>query len=87
MYHLMSQNPEKKLIFEQIIDRVNTRIKDAKSLKNYSEQPVLERERKSYKKLEELSEKDLMVKKIKQILEPNNDMDEVEYRRNFSAEQ
>ena len=86
-YRLLSRNEETRKVIDTMVNRVEIKLRDARRLVEYTEQPVLERVRKAYKKLEDLSDEELIAKRARQLLLPNGDLEGDEFQRYFSAEE
>ena len=86
-YVFLARDKASKDIVYEMMDRVAIKLKDAKKLEKYTEQKVLERERKYYPKLSDLSEEELAARRLKQLLIPNGDLEGTELQQYFSAEE
>jgi hypothetical protein len=86
-YDLFVKDSAVRDILFEMMDRVDIKIQDAKKLRSYTEQPVLERVRKFYRKLTDLTDDELAAERLRQILVPNGDLRGDELQREFSAEQ
>ena len=86
-YVFLARDKASKDVVYEMMDRVAIKLKDAKKLEKYTEQKVLERERKYYPKLSDLSEEELAARRLKQLLIPNGDLEGTELQQYFSAEE